>query len=663
MKLIKVWVMIFILLSSNAIVANNEFTNIKIDDLTVMELIKITSKIMNKNILITDNIKGKVDFISNENVKEDDIINILIYVLQEQGYTLVNNNDILRVVKLANSAQYNAPIIKYNDKDYYQIVTKVFKVDYSNVDYIAAKVRHLISKYAKLVTDNNSNSIIITDFLSNVKTVEKVIDIISSDTKKFEKTIKLRNIELSITAKNLKEISRSMFNEKVEKEKVSIIENKNNNSIMLIGKQENVLLLEKYVNELDKEDSLIKKVVKVIKLKNVDAKNVMAIIDSIIGKKTYVDKEAKPFASYDETTNTIILMGQTLELAYLEVLIQKLDIEEAQVYVQARIIEISETKINDIGIKYGISGMKQGSSGILSVRTAFSESFTLPDIPIVSSTGTFLTNDALAMGTSINFLQQNGAADIISKPSILCVDNKEATIYVGRTISIKTATNTTDGGSTNNSYAREDIGLTLKVKPRISDNNKVILDIKTILEDVGQTNTNEQPDTSKKEIKTTAIVNNGEAVIIGGLIKNSIEYTTDKVPFLGDIPVLGALFRSKKEVNDKINLVVVVTPYIIPQSKDISYVRTKLSELTKLEEEYVKKLELQLLKTKLDRDTKDIKRKDEITEIQDEIRELEKIKKENEEETFKTEERKSKNITEKKKVELHRERVNEILGA
>lgn len=646
MKLIKVWVMIFILLSSNTMAKTNEFTNIKIDDLPVMEFIEITSKIMNKNILITNSIPGRVNFISNEKVKEDDIITILIYVLQEKGYTLINNDGILRVIRLSESAQYNAPIIEHNDKEYYQVVTKVFKVDYSNVDYIAAKVRHLISKYAKLVTDNNSNSIIITDFLSNVQTVEKVIGIISADTKKFIKVIKLKNIELAITVKNLQEISKNIFNEKVAQEKVSIIENKNNNSIMIIGNQKNVEFLEKYVNELDKEDSLIKKVVKVLKLKNVDAKNVITIIDGIIGKKTYVDKDAKPFASYDETTNTIILMGQASELLYLEVLIQKLDIEEAQVYVQAKIIEVSERKINDIGIKYGISGMQQGSDGILSVSTAFSESFRLPSIPIVSSSGGFLTNDALAMGTSINFLQQNGAVDIISKPSILCVNNKEAIIYVGKTVSIKTASDTTDGGTTTNSYVREDIGLTLKVKPRISDNNKVILEIETILEDVGQTATNEQPDTSKKEIVTTAIVNNGEAVIIGGLIKNSIEYTTDKVPLLGDIPLLGALFRNKREIEDKINLVVVVTPYIIPQSKDISYVRSQLVELTKLEEEYVKKLELQLLKTKLDRDKKDIQRINDISEVSDEINELEKINKE---------EKKS-NKT------LHRERVNEILG-
>ena len=138
MRLIKIWIVICILLFTTNINANDdEFTNIKISDLTVMELIKITSKIMNKNILITEKIKGKVDFISNKTVKKDDIINILIYVLQQKGYTIINNNDILRVVKLKDSAQYNVPIIKYNNKNYYQIVTKIFKVDYTNVDYIS----------------------------------------------------------------------------------------------------------------------------------------------------------------------------------------------------------------------------------------------------------------------------------------------------------------------------------------------------------------------------------------------------------------------------------------------------------------------------------------------------------------------------------------------
>jgi general secretion pathway protein D len=194
----------------------------------------------------------------------------------------------------------------------------------------------------------------------------------------------------------------------------------------------------------------------------------------------------------------------------------------------------------------------------------------------------------------------------VSEPSILCINNKESSIYVGETRSIKTGSTTTSGGTTQDTYKREDIGLTLKVKPRISNGNKVLLELQTILEDVAQSTTNSQPDTSKKQIVTTAIVNNGENIILGGYIKNKKEKTTDKVPFWGDIPILGSLFRSNKEINDKINLVIIVTPYIVPKSKDLTFVREQLAKLKILEEKYtqdeivrLKQLQLKLKKNKL----------------------------------------------------------------
>ena len=280
-------------------------------------------------------------------------------------------------------------------------------------------------------------------------------------------------------------------------------------------------------------------------------------------------------------------------MLYFQELIKKLDKQRQQVFVQAKIIEVSDIRTNNLGVKYGLRGFETGGSGLGTFSSALNGDSNLSSVLSFDSIGSYgydiaTMKNGLLLGVTVNLLKQNKALDIVSEPSLLCINNKESSIYVGETKSIKTNSSTTDGGTTNSAYSREDIGLTLKVKPRISNSNKVTLELTSILEDASQTQTNDQPDTSKKEVKTTAIVNDGESVIIGGLIKNKIETTEDKVPLLGDIPLLGNLFKNDYEYNDKINLVVIVTPYIVPKSEDLTYIRNKLLDLKALEDNYTK---------------------------------------------------------------------------
>lgn len=642
MKLIRL--LLGLILLNVFLSASDETIDINFKNLEINDLIKITSKIINKNILITKPIKGKVDFISNKAVKKDEIINILMYVLEGKGYTIVDNDDILRIIKINDTSKYNAPIINNNSKKYYQMVTKVFKVSYSNVDYVASKIRHLISKSAKLVTDKESNSIVITDFYANIKTIEKVVKLITKDNKKYVFVKELKNINARDAATNLKLVAKSIFNEKVLKEKVSIIANKDNNSIMLVGKKSNVLLLKARLEKNDENDSLTKRVLEVISLKNVEAKNVIKIIDSIIGKKKYLDPNLKPLSAVDIETNSIILSGPISEVSFIKDLISKLDKEKLQVYVEAKIIEISEKGLRNVGLKYGIAAFDQ-KLGIATANLGgpiISKS-TLDAIGI-SYNG---VKSALGLSASINLLKQNQAVDVVSEPSILCINNKVCSIYVGETISFNTGSTT--GTTTVTNIKREDIGLSLKVKPRISSENKVTLEIEAIIEDAkeilqeGQAN----PDTSKKEIKTTAIVLNGESVILGGLIKNKSDIVNSKIPILGDIPLLGYLFRNKKNVNDKINLVIIITPYIIPKSKDLTYVRNQLGQLKALEAKYTKDLELRLLENKLEKMNQDKKRKNKIKEVK------KALAKYNTNDNFRDE---TDNIS------AHQKRINKVLG-
>ncbi len=603
MRLNKIFFVIVLIFSISY--GAKEPVNINFQSLDIKDLIKVTSKIIKKNILFTENINGKVDFISNKQLYKEDIVNVLLYVLESKGYTIVDNHDILRIVKINDAVKYNLPIYstKNGNGSSLAMVTEVFVVEHTNVDYISSKIRHLISKSAQLISDKNSNSIILTDFKDNIDTVKKIITLISKDTKKYTQNIMLKNIQATTLSIELKAISKAIFDETIEKEKVDILVNKDTNSLMLVGKKSNVEFLTDYIKSIDKDGSLIEKVVEVIALKNIEAKNLATTLNAIINNKKYKNTDDKTFISTDEELNSVILIGTKNEVNYFQELIEKLDKQRQQVFVQARIIEVSDTKTNNLGIQYGLRGFKSGGSGLATFSSALNGDASLSSVMDFSSIGSYgfdigMMKNGLLLGATVNLLKQNQALDVVSEPSLLCINNKESSIYVGETKSIKTNSSTTDGGTTNASYSREDIGLTLKVKPRISNSNKVTLEITTILEDASQTQTNDQPDTSKKEVKTTAIVNDGESVIIGGLIKNKTETTENKVPLLGDIPLLGQLFKNNYEYNDKINLVVIITPYIVPKSEDLTYIRNKLLDLKSLEEKYTQKIFDELEKRK-----------------------------------------------------------------
>lgn len=607
-------------LCTSLLMGRGEEININFKNLEISDLMKIVSKILDKNILFEQDVSGKVDFVSNKPVDKEDVLNILMYTLEPKGFTIVDNNGILRLVRINDASKYNLPVVK-NTIDSYQMITEVFTVPNVNVDVVSSKIRHLISTSAKLVTDKDSNAIIITDFVSNIKTMKSVIDLISVDAKKYIEEVKLKSLQAADIQPELVLMAKTIYNEQVETEKVAILLNKDTNSLMFVGKESNVKYLVEYLKGVDAKGSLVAKTVEVVNLKNAEAKAVVTMITGIIANKQYKNPNDKPYVSSDEESNSVILMGQRDELEYYKELVGKLDTDRQQVYVQAKIIEISETGLKNVGIQYGLTGFASSTGG-LATFTSNLNGGSVPTIALSSSNigglNPLTLKNGLALGATINLLNQNKAADIVSEPSLLCLNNKESSFYVGKKMSIKTGTTTTTGGTISDNTTREDIGLTLKVKPRISNGDKVTLDINTIVEDVDRTKTtNGQPDTTKKDIKTTAIVNNGESIILGGYIWDKKEMTEDKVPLLGDIPFLGALFRNTYETKDKINLVVVITPYIVPKTKDLTYVRNQLAELKILEDKYTKEAVLRLEKQKIDAEKEYIEKDKQLLDLED----------------------------------------------
>jgi general secretion pathway protein D len=612
-----------------------EQVNVNFSDLEINDFIKLISKITNKNILINHKVTGKVDFVSTAPIYDDELIGILISVLETKGFTLVKDGSLYEIVRSTEAAKSNVDVVRQGKKLYGSLmVTQAIAVKNENVDVVAAKVRYLISKTAKLMTMKESNTILVTDYPKNIETIKKVIHDISSNGESVVKIVNIKNTNIKKLQVRLTTIAKSIFNEKVLSEKVQIVVDENVNALILIGNKKNVAKIEKLIAQLDVE-SKINNQVQIFPLKNSDAKAVLATLTEIIKSQTYADPSMKPNVSMSEEINAIIAIGDPMIINGIKLILEELDKEKFQVYVQARIIEINDNEAENIGIKYGFSAGDVSSSGLYAMSANFgSEGLTsTAQSAVLAALGSIGSgaNSALALGATIDFLETNGASKAVSNPSILCVNNKESSIYVGKTISVSSGSTSNAVSGITNSYKREDIGLTLKIKPRVSSKDKVTLDVEAVLENVlddGSNNESGQPITSKQEVKTQAILRHGESIIIGGLVKTYELESMSKIPLLGDIPLLGEwLFSSKSTTDEEDNLVVILTPYVIDKSEQLSKLQKDLGILSKIQEDYNKEVFARVQKQAKEGKVEKKEEKKEETKIQTIIRTIDEGKK------------------------------------
>lgn len=324
-----------------------------------------------------------------------------------------------------------------------------------------------------------------------------------------------------------------------------------------------------------------KVITKVIALKNIQVEQLKKILQNF---KT-INKYEKLFISSDNESNSLILIGKVQIIQNIETLVKNLDKDEPQIFLKAKIVELNSNLVNKVGLRYGLLSGKTSNSGIFTIASNLNSNEAV-DFDI-SSIGLSIPTlkSSISLGATLSLLHQNYALKIVSEPSILCINNKKSTIYVGQSISLQTSSTTTSGGNTSYSFERKDVGLKLEVKPRLkADDNKVRLYINTILEGVKNSTTNNQPDTTKKSVSTFAVVSNGESIILGGLVENRNEKLDDEVPYFSSLPIIGNLFKHKNNSSKQSNLVIVITPYIIPKNKDITFIREELAKLEKLEE-------------------------------------------------------------------------------
>lgn len=357
----------FLLLSLNA----REQVNVNFSDLQINDFIKLISKITNKNILVNNKINGTVNFVSTTPVYDDELIGILVSVLESKGFTLVKKGSIYEIIRSTEAAKHNVKVVGQGKRLYGSLmVTQAISVKGENVDVVAAKIRYLISKTAKLMTMKESNTLLITDYPKNIETIKRVIKDIDTNNEMIVKIVPIKNAEAKKLQARLLEISKSIFNQKIVTEQVKIILDDNINGVIIIGKTKNVAKVESLLAQMDVE-SHVSNGIQIYALKNSDAKAVAATLNDIIAKQKFADPSLKPNISSSEEINAIIAIGEPSILKGVELIVEELDKEKYQVYVQARIIEINKKNAESLGIKYGFDGGAISKGGLYTLATNF----------------------------------------------------------------------------------------------------------------------------------------------------------------------------------------------------------------------------------------------------------------------------------------------------
>ncbi|NOZ90631.1 MAG: type II secretion system secretin GspD [Epsilonproteobacteria bacterium] len=643
MRLNKVLIILFFVLG---FFAHAEKVNVNFKNLNISDFIKMVGKITGKNILIDGDIKGKINFVSNKPIEKDELIPLANAILESKKMTLINKGSYYQVVKSNDAPGEGLPVRTNINPKNGTMQTVVFQLSNINTSVIRTKIKPLLHKSAKVVSFKKNNLLAITAYPNTLKSIKKLIDKIESGENRKSRIVTLQHAYVKNIFPNIQMMAKELFPQDIISEKVSVMKDDSSNSIILVGKNKNINRLIKYIKQLDVEgEEMDVQKMYVIPLKNSNVEEMEKILGKLLpqmtgnlssgssihavlgNRKTTATrttrspvarnntKVKKAVIASDLERNALIVLANSAQIENIRQTIKLLDIEKSQVYIKAKIVEVNTNLAENIGVKYGFNGGAITSKGVFSL---LSSSGAAP-LAISSDLMSFLNqgstrtiyNDAgnpigtettsnfsfdegikevFSMGLQLDLLKQNGAAQVLSEPSVLCTNNKESTIYVGQTQSILTQSQQSTQGSSNvlNNYSREDIGITLKVKPRLSSNNKVSLEVETTIEDIlpGSGTSADRPTTTKRSVNTHAIVNHGQTIILGGLIKTSTGKSSTKIPILGDIPILGNLFTSQGEAKTKINVVIYLTPYIVKRSTDLSTLRKNLEELDSIQEKF-----------------------------------------------------------------------------
>jgi general secretion pathway protein D len=572
--------------------------SIDFDNVDIRLIIKLVSEWTGNNYLIDDQVRGNVTIISPTKIPIDQAVMVMESILEVKGFSTVPAGNVIKIIPAADAK--GKAITTYVGKDMGKVslddrfITQIVPLQYTDAGEVRALLAPLMSRNSSMFAHLPSNTLIITDIASNVHRLMDILRIIDVESKQAILTvIPLKYSQSTIMANQLNTMIQAKQQALKGRIPVRITPDDRTNSLVILTPPEEMESLKQLIKELDIPTPPGTSTVHVYKLKNSEAAKLAPTLTSVFkSQQPRAGQQAaleQPNIVADEVTNSLIIIASSQDYENIEAMLQRLDIMRRQVLVEALIAEVSMDKSLQLGIEWqSLDEPVEGSERVVSDIIYDASNVTLAQsmaakqgfvIGLMKGSISGIPN----IGTLLHAFQKDASVNILSTPHLLCLDNENAKIiisdnvpYITSSTSLIPSTETTTSTPTVvSSFGFKDVGITLDIKPYIGEDS-VRLHIKQTVEQLNEAlSLAGQPATIKREADTNVIAGNGETIVIGGLVRDDKSKGIEKVPLLGNIPLLGIAFRRTINVTKKTNLLIFLSPHIIATPEEARLITEK----------------------------------------------------------------------------------------
>ncbi|MBK3869729.1 type II secretion system protein GspD [Pseudomonas stutzeri] len=550
---------------------------INLKDADIRAFIDQISQLSGQTFIVDPRVKGQVSVVSNATLSLSEVYQLFLSVMATHGFSVLTQGDVARVVPNAEAKAEAGGGPTGGD----QLETRVIQVQHTSAAELIPLIRPLVPQFGHLAAVSSANALIISDRSANIARIQDLVRQLDRAESSDYDVLNLRHG----WAVDIAEVLRNALirGEGKSTPGVQIIADSRTNRLIFIGPGEARSKLAALAQSLDTPATRSANT-RVIRLRHNDAKSLAETLGDISEGlqapdtgEAAVGRPQNILIRADESLNALVLLAEPELIGTLESIVRQLDVPRAQVMVEAAIVEVSGDITDALGVQWaidarggtgGAGGVSFGNTGISvgSVLNAISEN----EIPSNLPDGAIIGIGTRSFGALITALSSNSKSNLLSTPSLLTLDNQEAEILVGQNVPFQTGSYTTDSAGANNPFTtieRQDIGVTLKVTPHINEGATLRLQIEQEISSIAPSAslTAQAVDlvTNKRAIKSTILAEDGQVIVLGGLIQDDVTRTNSRVPLLGSIPLLGALFRSTQETHIKRNLMVFLRPTVI----------------------------------------------------------------------------------------------------
>ncbi|MDH3986452.1 MAG: type II secretion system secretin GspD, partial [Gammaproteobacteria bacterium] len=554
------------------------------------------AEVTDRNFIIDPRVKGKVTVISSRPMDSDEVYQVFLSILKVHGFAAVPSGEVIKIVPDVNAKQDGIPTASDGSPGRGdEMVTRVVQVDNVAAAQLVPILRPLVPQQGHLAAYPATNVLIISDRANNVERMLTIIRRIDQVSDSEIEVITLQYASAVEVVRVLTSLKRATPAAKGAAAAAGgdqvLVADERTNSVLLGGDRASRLRMRAIISHLDTPLDTGGNT-DVIYLRYATAED---IVDTLLGVGKIEEQEAQqgkgkvtaPKGAFDiqadEATNALVITAPPDIMRTLKHVITQLDIRRAQVLVEAVIAEVSEDTARELGVQWAFGGSGNNSpvgivnftnsgsliSDVINGAADAASGGSFPSIVDNALLGFAKTNGSFNYLAVMNLLASDANTNILSTPTLVTLDNEEAEIVIGENVPFVTGSFSSTGandGATNpfQTIQREDVGLTLKIKPQINEGDALRLEIEQEVSNIADSVAGAADIvTNKRSIKTNVMVDDGQVVVLGGLIEEKIGESVQKVPFLGDIPFLGALFRSKTADVTKTNLMVFIHPVIL----------------------------------------------------------------------------------------------------